>query len=148
MNKKIRILMTPIAVLFIILGFWLEPRFVYWGISILLFAFNFVFYSGRKQRIRYWFQGYRRYLLSNKGNENKAISNLLEDFCKSKYGENLDVAEYFYIEPLIEEIIIREYKFNKYLRNFGEERYNKLITKLRKEIELIKNEILEDIENK
>ena len=134
MNKKIRILMTPIAVLFIILGFWLEPRFVYWGISILLFAFNFVFYSGRKQRIRYWFQGYRRYLLSNKGNENKAISNLLEDFCKSKYGENLDVAEYFYIEPLIEEIIIREYKFNKFLFIKESAKYNRIVKKKIKEL--------------
>lgn len=141
MNKVIRILLTPACILFFLIGLFIEPRYLYWAIAVILFILDFVFYSGRKQRIRYWLQEYRRYLIKNSGDEKKAITDLLEEFRQSKYGINLNVAEYFYIEPLIEEIIIREYKFDKYLRANDESRHNE-IQKLRKEIELVKDEII------
>lgn len=142
MNRIIRIMLTPLAILFLIIGIFLKPHFLYLLIFAIILIFDLLFYSGRKQRIKYWFQEYKKYLSEYGGNKKQAISKLLDDFQKSKYGSDLDVAEYYYIEALIEEIIIREYKFEQYLHSNGELKYRNLIEKLRKEIASVKKEVI------
>lgn len=141
-NQLFRMSLILAVFLLLILGVFLKPHLPYLGGGMFLILVIVVFYSGRKQRIRYWFQGYKNYLAKFNGDEKKAIANLLEEFRSSKYGNDLDVAEYFTIEALIEEIILREYKFNQYLMSNGVDNYRKLLSKLRKEIEIVKREIL------
>jgi hypothetical protein len=142
LNPFVRIILISLAVLFLVQGIFIKPHFIYFIISIAFFLFDFIYYSGRKQRIRYWFQGYKKYLINYEGEEKKAIDSLLGDFLHSKYGGDINSNNYLRIEDLIEAIIIREYKFKTYLQANGITKYNKLILKLHDEIKLIKNEVL------
>jgi len=140
--QKMRILFLPLAVLAFTLGFILSFKWVFFLIGIITLIAYFVIYSGRKQRIRYWFQGYVRHLRSNGLDEELALQSLKDDFKKSKHGKDFIGDDLNSVSILISHIIQLEFKFSKHLANLGVEGLENEVERLQKEVKSIEKEIL------
>jgi len=117
------------------------------GVFLLL---NILLYSGRTSRIRYWFQGYKVSLRNNRKAHGLAIKEIQKDFCCGKYGDK-DVCnkEYENIDTLVEDIIKREFKFERLIHSSdhiqkGLLAYQKETERLKMEISKIRKEVLGD----
>src|SRR3989344_5834590 len=114
MRPIVRTLLAPLAILIFISGFVIGQRLIFGTIGAGLLIFSALFYSHRKQRVRYWMQGYKTYLENNGNSEAVAIESVKQEFCASKYADNhVCDSEYQSIETLVEDIIKREFKFER-----------------------------------
>jgi hypothetical protein len=100
----------------VILAFVTGKYLLFFGIAGVLILVSTIFYSGRKQRVRYWLQGYRTQLENNDNNVEMALKVIKQEFCASKYADS-DICENTYsdVDTLVLEIIKREFKFHKLL---------------------------------
>jgi hypothetical protein len=152
MTQTLRILMLPLALAMFVVGFITGKWIIFGIIGISLIIFTSVFYSGRKQRVRYWIQGYKTLLENNGGDAQTALTTIQKEFCASKYAdENVCKNQYDSISTLVEAIIQREFKFERLVqapisspndvqKNLSA--YAKAKEKLRKEVASVKKEIL------
>ncbi len=151
MKHLIRISLIPLALASFVLGYITGKWLIFGVIAIGLLVFDFVYYSGRKQRIRYWLQGYRGQLEKNGGNENDSLKSIQKEFCASKYAdESVCSKEYPDVETLVLDIIKQEFKFKMLIKPSASsgsvfqnlDDYAEAVTKTKNEIENIKRELL------
>jgi chaperonin cofactor prefoldin len=151
-KQFIRISIILIFVITIILGFFLSYSILWWSISAITFFSFFLIYSGRKQRILFWFQGYKKHLNRNKVDKKSAISLIQKEFCATKYAdEKVCNTNYSDIDLLVTDIILKEFKLAHLLTPInstpesiqkGIETYEKEYRKIKKDIEEVKKNIL------
>src|SRR3989338_38739 len=152
MKQTLRMLLIPLALVMFILGFVTGRWMLFGVIGIGLLIFTSLFYSGRKQRVRYWIQGYKIQLENNRGNEKAAIEAVRKEFCASKYADdNICNREYQEIGPLVEDMIKREFKFERLVQSpisspndiqNNISAYVKAKEKVKREVADVKKEIL------
>jgi hypothetical protein len=118
MKRFVRLLLFPLALVLFVIGFVVGELLIFGIIGIALLVFTSFFYSHRKQRVRYWIQGYKTHLENNENNKIDAIKSIQQEFCASKYADN-DFCnnEYQNIDTLVEDIIKREFKFEKLVQS-------------------------------
>lgn len=151
MKQVFRMLLIPLALLMFVAGFITGKWVVFGIIGIGLLTFTSLFYSGRKQRVRYWLQGYKTQLEKSGGNEESALNSVKNEFCASKYAEeSICNGEYQDIDKLVEDIIKKEFKFERIIQssisspnNLQKDllAYKKASEKVRIEIATVKKEI-------
>jgi len=152
MKPIIRTSLAPFAILMFIIGFVVGQRLIFSIIGAGLLIFSALFYSHRKQRVRYWIQGYKTYLENNGNNEAVAVESVKQEFCASKYvDDHVCNNEYQNIETLVEDIIKREFRFERLVQSPISSpsdiqgnllAYTKVVKKVRQEIADVKDEIL------
>lgn len=152
MHQIFRLLLLPVSLISFILGFFADSPIYIWVVSFVLVLIYFIQYSGRKQRIRYWIQGYKIYLKKHDGNVDKSMAAILDEFCSSKYADtSICNKQYLDISDLVQNIISKEFHFNSVLSLNSESpeqvqnemvKLQKLLRKSKKEIQSIKNKIL------
>lgn len=150
MKHLLRIALTPLAFVSLVLGFITGKWLIFGTAAMGLLIFDFVYYSNRKQRIRYWLQGYKEQLEKNGDNEKDAIRSIQKEFCASKYAdEHVCRGEYNDVEILITDIIKREYRFERLLSPSSQgntleniKDYVKAVADVKIEITNIRKEVL------
>ncbi len=152
MKQFVRLLLFPLAIVIFIIGFIVGELLIFGIIGGALLVFSSLFYSGRKQRVRYWIQGYKTHLENNDNNETLAIESVKQEFCKSKYvDDNVCNNKYQDIDTLVEDIIKREFKFERLVQTPAStpndikgniSAYAKAKKKLKREIADVKKDIL------
>lgn len=151
MKQLIRLALFPVALVLFIIGF-ITGKLLFFGvIGGALIIFASLFYSGRKQRIRYWIQRYKTHLENNKENKVTAIQSIQQEFCVSKYAdEHICNNKYEDVDSLIQDIIKKEFKFDRLVQspisspnNIQKNilAYKKATGKIKQEITDIKKEI-------
>lgn len=152
MRHILRILMLPLALAMFVIGYVTGNWIVFGIIGVVLLISTSLFYSGRKQRVRYWIQGYKTSLENNGGNHQAALTEIKNEFCASKYAdETVCQNEYDNVENLVEDIIQREFKFERLVqapisspndmqKNLSA--YAKAKEKMQQEVATVKKEIL------
>ncbi|MCR4337298.1 MAG: hypothetical protein NUV91_05785 [Candidatus Omnitrophica bacterium] len=60
MQNIVRVLLTPVTLAMFFIGFITGHWLIYGIIGAGLLIISFLLYSGRKQRVRYWIQGYKK----------------------------------------------------------------------------------------
>src|SRR3989344_6085423 len=114
MRPVVRTLLAPLAILMFIIGFVVGQWLIFSIIGTGLLVFSALFYSHRKQRVRYWIQGYKTYLEGNGNSVAGAIESVKQEFCAGKYADDqVCNNEYQDIAALVEDIIKKEFKFER-----------------------------------
>lgn len=117
MKPIVRTSLLPLSIILLVVALITSKWFMFGSLAVVLLIISVFFYSGRKQRIRYWVQGYKNKIESNDGNVKIAIRELQDDFCKSKYAnEKVCGSEYENITALIQDVIVIEFGFKKLLK--------------------------------
>ena len=155
MKSSIRVYLIPSSVVLFVIGLLIGKALIFGIIAVAIIVFSVLFYSHRKQRVRYWIQGYQIYLEKNNGNEVSSPRALKEEFCTSKYAEEkICDNEYSSLDVLVEDIIKREFKFDILLQSRSLDpkdveknlaAYMKAKVALRSEIADVKKEVLQSI---
>ncbi len=150
---KIRRFLLPTAVIIVLIGFVIDMLLIAGIIAVVIVIYSLLTYSGRKARIRYWFQGYQGAMRGNGNDEQAAMSALQQQFCGGKYANDIVCGdkEYKNLDTLIEHIITAEFKFQKLLMPLpgksglsakGVEDFKKAKRKLQQEISGVRKEVL------
>lgn len=139
-----RILLIPLILAIFIIGLITGKWLIFGIIGIALLIFTSLFYSHRKQRVRYWIQGYKTHLENNKGDKKAAIETIQKEFCLSKYADDSTCNnDYQDIGALVEDIIEREFKFDILLQPPVDlSAYRKAKENVKHEIDGVEKEIL------
>lgn len=152
MKSSIRTLLIPTSLVLIIVGIITGKWLIFGLIAGAILLFSVLFYSHRKQRVRYWVQGYQLSLEKNGGDELGALKDIRDEFCTSKYAEErICKTTYSSLDILVEDIIKCEFKFEVLLQPMSSNpknieknmhAYMKAKGALKKEIEDVKKEVL------
>ena len=152
MKNIIRVLVMPVALIIFLIGFISGYWLICGIIGVGLLCVFFLLYSGRKQRVCYWIQGYKKYLRENGNDKRGAIVAIQKEFCSGKYAdEDICSKSYQEIDALVMDIIVKEFKFENLMRLSSDSedevhddmvRYQKELQTLQKEIADVKKEIL------
>lgn len=118
MLRPIRLALYPFSIILIVYSLFVSNYYLT-ALGMVTLVFAALFFSHRKQRIRYWFQGYATNYFRLKDNQ-AAIDETQQEFCSSKYA-NEDVCsnKYSNVKDLIRDIIKLEYKFKSLLEHDG-----------------------------
>lgn len=138
--RRVRLLLDPLAIIAVVIGIVRGELLIFGLVGVALFILSFLFYSGRRQRVRYWFQGYRMHLRNNGNDRVAAVKSVQREFCAGKYAaEHICSGDYRDIDTLIRDIIHREFKLERIIQSSHDHQANLLAYK--REIEKVDREI-------
>jgi hypothetical protein len=146
MSQLLRLLIIPMSIIPVILAFVTGKYLLFLGIAGALVLVSVIVYSGRKQRVRYWLQGYKNQLENNDNNVEMALQAIKKEFCMSKYAdEDICGNTYSDIDTLVLEIIKREFNLKRLLETpaVTPEQIQQNLVEYRNAIQKIKSEIIQ-----